>query len=67
MADRVGVDAELLAATAAGLAPPAVPLGAGEPVGPSARSAAYDEAFDRYVRHADAVCRTIASSTLAAQ
>jgi xylulokinase len=61
------IGAALLAATAAGLAPPAVPLGVGEPVGPSARAAAYDEAFHRYVRHADAVCRTTTSSTLGAQ
>jgi xylulokinase len=47
------IGAALLAATAAGLAPPAVPLGVGEPVGPSARSAAYDEAFDRYRQQAD--------------
>jgi xylulokinase len=44
------VGATLLAATAAGLPPPAIPLDAGEPIGPSARSAAYDPAFDRYVR-----------------
>jgi xylulokinase len=47
------VGAALLAAEAAGLPPPAVPLRAGEPVAPSARSAAYDEAFDRYVRLVD--------------
>jgi xylulokinase len=61
------IGAALLAATAAGLPPPAVPLGVGEPVGPSARSAAYDQAFDRYRQQADAVCRTITSSTLGAQ
>jgi xylulokinase len=61
------IGAALLAATAAGLPPPAIPLGTGEPIGPSARAAAYHEAFDRYVRHADAVCRTVASSTLEAQ
>jgi xylulokinase len=44
------VGAALLAAEAAALPPPAVPLGAGEPVAPSARSAAYDEAFARYLR-----------------
>jgi xylulokinase len=44
------VGATLLAARAARLLPPAIPLGAGEPIGPSARSAAYDPAFDRYVR-----------------
>jgi xylulokinase len=61
------IGATLLAAEAAGLPPPAIPLGTGEPIGPSARSAAYDEAFDRYLRHADALCRTITSSTLGAQ
>jgi xylulokinase len=61
------IGAALLAATAAGLPPPAVPQRAGEPVGPSAQAAAYDEAFDRYLRHADAVRRTITSSTLGAQ
>jgi xylulokinase len=44
------VGAAVLGAGAAGLPPPAVPLGVGEPVAPSARSAAYDQAFDRYVR-----------------
>jgi xylulokinase len=44
------VGAALLAAEAASLPRPAVPLGTGEPVGPSARSDAYDEAFDRYLR-----------------
>lgn len=43
----------LLAAEAASLPRPAVPLGTGEPVGPSARSAAYEEAFDRYRQQAD--------------
>jgi hypothetical protein len=62
-----GALAGTLRPEAAGLAPPAVPLGAGEPVGPSARSAAYDDAFDRYAWHADAGCRTITSSTLGAQ
>jgi xylulokinase len=47
------VGATLLAATAAGLPPPAIPLDAGEPIGPSARSAAYEEAFDRYRQQAD--------------
>jgi xylulokinase len=47
------IGAALLAATAAGLAPPAVPQRTGEPVGPSARSAAYEEAFDRYRQQAD--------------
>jgi xylulokinase len=45
--------AALLAAGAARLPPPAVPLAAGEPVAPSARSAAYDQAFDRYLRLVD--------------
>jgi xylulokinase len=44
------IGAALLAAEAARLPRPAIPLGAGEPVGPSARSAAYDQAFDRYVQ-----------------
>jgi xylulokinase len=47
------VGATLLAARAARLPPPAIPLGAGEPIGPSARSAAYEEAFDRYRQQAD--------------
>jgi xylulokinase len=44
------VGAALLGAAAAGLPPPAIPLGAGEPVAPSPQSAAYDQAFDRYVQ-----------------
>jgi xylulokinase len=44
------IGATLLAAQAARLPPPAIPLAAGEPIGPSAESAAYDQAFDRYVQ-----------------
>jgi xylulokinase len=44
------IGAALLGAGAAGLPPPTIPLGAGEPIGPSAESAAYDQAFDRYVQ-----------------
>jgi xylulokinase len=44
------IGATLLAAQAAGLQAPTIPLGAGEPIGPSAESAAYDQAFDRYVQ-----------------
>lgn len=47
-ASAIGV--AMLAAEAAGLRPPGIPLEVGEPVGPSARSGAYDAAFDRYVR-----------------
>lgn len=44
------IGAALLAARAARLPPPPIPLSAGEPIGPSAESAAYDQAFDRYVQ-----------------
>jgi xylulokinase len=44
------IGATLLAAEAARLRPPGIPLSVGEPVGPSARSGAYEEAFDRYVQ-----------------
>ena len=44
------IGATLLAAEAAQLPPPDTPLSAGEPVGPSAWSGAYDEAFDRYLQ-----------------
>jgi xylulokinase len=47
------VGAALLAAEAAGGEPPEVPLRVGEAVGPSARSAAYEQAFGRYRRLAE--------------
>jgi xylulokinase len=43
------IGAALLAAEAARLPPPPIPLSGGEPIAPSARSAAYTPAFDRYV------------------
>jgi xylulokinase len=44
------VGAALLAAQAAGLPGPAIPLSTGDPITPSGRSAAYDEPFARYVQ-----------------
>jgi xylulokinase len=43
------IGAALLAAEAARLPPPPIPLSGGEPIAPSARSAAYAPAFDRYL------------------
>jgi xylulokinase len=47
------IGAALLAARAAGIEPPDVPLQVGGAVHPSDRAAAYDQAFDRYRRLAE--------------
>jgi xylulokinase len=44
------IGAALLAADAARLPRPAIPLSTGAPITPSGRSAAYDEPFDRYLQ-----------------